>query len=284
MVRDGVWEVRMGRLVLKIRRGSQVIGSWSLGDQPLEMTFEDTQTGEVLGRFIADGGAAPFDEVPFVSPSRVDGDDLTMPLPEHTASLELPLPESTSHSISLPAPVPGPELSHTRQFIADAIQQRRGAGLDLYTHSDDLSLPDADIRAKDQGALTDGGWTDEISVREDPSLEGGFVAPIAAAEVWLRKSREWHARGRLPAGSRLVAGGGWIGLDTKGCLVVNTGPWLTGTVTRLDGSSYELRSGTEPRKLGQGASVILREGESGVYVRSLVPEHGLDQPTEESPR
>ena len=70
----------MARLVLKIRRGNQVIGSWSLGAQPLELVIEDSVTGQVLGRFTAEGA----DEVewPSIGQTRPEGDDLTMPLPE----------------------------------------------------------------------------------------------------------------------------------------------------------------------------------------------------------
>jgi hypothetical protein len=276
------WEVVMSRLILKIRRGSKVIGSWSLGDEPLEMTIEDSSTGEILGSFLAKGQPKGVDEVPLERTGRLVGDDLTMPLPEDTSSLDLPMAELTSQSVSLPMPLSSDDPNHTRQFIADALQQRQD-GLDLFTRSDDLSLPEADLGPGFVHGT--GSWADELQVHKDPSLSGVFKAEISPAEVWLRKAREWHARGRLPAGSRLDAGGGWIGLDTEGRLIVNPGPRLVGTVTRLDGSSYELESGGEPRLLSLGASVILREGDHGIYVRSMVPEHGrLDQPTEESTR
>ena len=273
----------MGRLVLKIRRGSQIIGTWSLGDDPLEMIIEDSGTGEVLGHFTARGTSGPVDELPIIAPGRLDGDDLTMPLPELTSSIELPLPESSQTTASLSRPRKGPGHSHTRQFIAEAVEQRRGAGLQVYTQSDDLSLPEADVSVAGPPRGLQSCWADELSVHVDPALSAVFKATVSPAEVWLRRSREWHSRGSLPAGSRLEAGGGWIGLDTEGRLHVFPGLELTGTVTRLDGSSYELSSEDDPHVLALGASVLLREGDSGIYVRSMAPElAGLDHPTEES--
>jgi len=256
----------MSRLVLKIQRGSQVIGRWSLGAEDLEITIEDSATGEILGSFIARGRPDGVDELPISKPGRQAGDDLTMPLPESTSSIELPMPEATSHSVSLPLDELAPEPNQTRTYIAEALRQRDD-GLDLRFDSDTDS------------------WAEQLQVAEDPRRLGAIKVEIPPAEVWLRKAREWHARGSLPAGSRLDAGGGWIGLDSQGRLVVCTGPRLTGTVTRLDGSSYELESGGESRLLSLGASVILRDGDQGVYVRSMLPDASrLDQPTEESTR
>lgn len=74
----------MARLVLRVERGGRLLGSWSLGDDPLEMSLHDLVTGEELGRFTASAGKGTLDELPVHVPNRATGDDLTMPLPERT--------------------------------------------------------------------------------------------------------------------------------------------------------------------------------------------------------
>ena len=272
----------MARLVLKIRRGNQVIGSWSLGDQPLELVIEDSQTGTVLGRFTAEGGDEA-DLAPIGS-TRSEGDDLTMPLPENAPS-SFPSPDDpTSLSLSLPLPE-DVRTGDTQARIARAYQYGSGDGLNVLMQSDDLSLS---VDELEPGAQLDevdtGSWIDTMSISVDPDLSGVFKAVVLPAEVWLRRDREWHRSGELEVGSRMDAGGGYVGLDTEGRLLVSTGPHLTGTVTQLDGSSYDLRSSARQQLLALGASVMLRDGAYGIYVRSCLPEGGrLDQPTEESP-
>jgi len=272
----------MARLVLKIRRGNQVIGSWSLGDQPLEMVIEDAQTGQVLGRFTAEGS----DETTLhpISATRSDGDDLTMPLPE-SAPQKPPSPDDpTSLSVSLPLPE-DIRTGDTQARIERAYQYGSGDGLNVLMQSDDLSLSVDELEPGEQLQEVDtGSWIDTMSVSIDPDLSGVFKAVVLPAEVWLRRDREWHRSDDLEVGSRIDAGGGYVGLDTEGRLLVCTGPQLTGTVTQLDGSSYELRSSARQQLLALGAAVMLRDGAYGIYVRSCLPEGGrLDQPTEESP-
>ena len=85
----------MGRLVLRIERGGEVVGSWRLDDQPLEMVLHDEQTGEEIGRFVASAPADSHDEVQPPVPSRAPEDDLTMPLPEQSVSVPKPAVESS---------------------------------------------------------------------------------------------------------------------------------------------------------------------------------------------
>lgn len=75
------------RLVLRIERNGRLLGSWSLGDEPLEMKMVDLATGAVVARFTASAEAlgmpGGLDEVPHALP-RLKDDDFTMPLPEPT--------------------------------------------------------------------------------------------------------------------------------------------------------------------------------------------------------
>ena len=46
----------MSTLVLRVRRGRQLLGTWRLDGQPIEMTLVDEVTGRVVGSFTAAGG------------------------------------------------------------------------------------------------------------------------------------------------------------------------------------------------------------------------------------
>ena len=264
----------MDRLVLKIRRGTQTIGTWNLDGQPIEMLIEDSGTGKVLGRFTA-SGAEPSEELPLPSACRTEGDDLTMPLPELTNSVPLTLPD--------PDPDSGSGVNHTHQFIVQA-EERRLQAVRILNQSDDISLSAANL----VDAVTDGDdateWTDILSEHHyrRVSSNTGNALP---AEVWLRRTGEWHARKALHPGFRVEAAGGWIELESSGRLVVDPGRKLIGTVNCTDGRSYDLVPGTGPTTLNLGASVILRDGDVGLYVRGRVTNVSrTDQPTEESPR
>ncbi len=98
----------MARLVLRVRRGGRLLGSWTLGSQPLEFSIVDLATGAELGSFVAQGAdlvaAQPsssepspvvrietgrgsgVDEVPIDVPARLHGDDFTVPMPEPTGT------------------------------------------------------------------------------------------------------------------------------------------------------------------------------------------------------
>lgn len=77
----------MAKLVLRLRRGGRLLGSWTLGDQPLEFSLVDVATGQEIGSFAARGSADQgVDEVPMPGVARLDGDDFTVPLPEPTRS------------------------------------------------------------------------------------------------------------------------------------------------------------------------------------------------------
>ena len=59
-----------------------------------------------------------------------------------------------------------------------------------------------------------------------------------------------------------------------GVLMVDPGPSLEGSATLLDGAVVELAPGSGPRRLSPGASVLLREGDYGLYVRAEAPADG----------
>lgn len=103
---------------------------------------------------------------------------------------------------------------------------------------------------------------------------GAELAELPApkpAEVWVRRRSEWRSGGQLSPGQRAVARGGWVRFGEDGVLVVDPGPTLDGTATLLDGAVVELAPGSGPRRLSAGASVLLREGDYGLYVRAEAP-------------
>ncbi|MEL6343943.1 MAG: hypothetical protein AAFV53_12490 [Myxococcota bacterium] len=81
----------MAKMVLQLRRGGRLLGSWTLEHEPLEMVLADAETGLPVASFLARG----HEHLPTIVPDDVpdvDGvdrdavtaspDDLTLPLPE----------------------------------------------------------------------------------------------------------------------------------------------------------------------------------------------------------
>jgi len=73
--------------VLTIRRDGKLLAQWTLDQGPLELTVSDTRTGEVASTFLATPPVGT-DEIQHFDGGRQDGDDITLPLPESTASLQ----------------------------------------------------------------------------------------------------------------------------------------------------------------------------------------------------
>ena len=100
------------------------------------------------------------------------------------------------------------------------------------------------------------------------------------AEVWVRRRNEWRNAGSLVPGQRVPMIGGWVRLDPDGRLVVCPGEAMAGSATLLDGRTVEIQSGQDAIRLPPGASVLLRSGEQGLYVRS---EPVLEAPARPAP-
>ena len=325
----------MSTLVLRVRRGRQLLGTWKLDDAPLEMAIVEADSGRVLGRFTAAGGDAEpdtvdtqpapagarqggLDEVPVVVPAhRMSGDDFTMPLPESgeatepTADLVTDTAETEEADLaarfgrSRPRPIPNLASREGAESEVDTVgvlgdlptqeappELQDDAGIldepDLLDGLDDLGdagLLDEDTgirRAPDLGLRPSPGGDDlDLEGLEDdlgadlasdleadggrPTTLGGAVSP---AEVWVRRQSEWRSGGSLRPGQRAVSRGGWVRLRRDGRLVVRPGPSLSGSATLADGSAVEIDRDIAPIELPAGASVLLRAGEYGLYVRS----------------
>jgi hypothetical protein len=183
--------------VLTVRRDGKLLAQWSLDQGPLEMTVTDTRTGEVASTFLATPPVGT-DEIQHADGGRQDGDDITLPLPEATASLQ------------------------------------------RVERQPDTSEP----------------------VLHDP------------ATVWVQNGGEWRAAGELHPKQRVSTLGGWIKNSKSSRLVVMPGPRLSGSATLPDGRTIEIAAGSEAMSFPPGASVLLGDGEHGLYVRSepLLPE------------
>ena len=67
----------MKNMILRLRSGGRLIGSWRLPSEGLEMTLLDGDTGKEIANFIASApSSSPVDEVPFAGVERQEGDDL----------------------------------------------------------------------------------------------------------------------------------------------------------------------------------------------------------------
>ncbi len=226
----------MKKLVLQIRRNGQLLGSWSLNDDPLELGFVDIVTGEELATLTATGHRRGLlvDESTLIrrdALSRVHGDDLTMPLPERTeGSLTGALEE---------IPPPDGDRLH---------EETTSAALDAVSIS---------------GHRVPG---DDLTMPLPEQLE-----PVGEAEVWRRWKQAWTSVGRLAPGQKVTAFGGLVVLTSSGELKVRAGPTLSGSASLPDGGTREIPPGDTLHALPSGSSVMLRWEESGLYVRSVPP-------------
>ncbi len=223
----------MKKLILQIRRGGELLGSWSLSSAPLEMGVVDVVTGEELATFTA---AVPpprsrDDEATLIRSALVrnSGDDLTMPFPEATV-------EATPAT---------EEASASMRIALDGPQEETTAGVELLT-IEQARLPDDDFTM--------------------PAPEP--TTAVRSAEVWKRWNQSWAAAGRLSPGDQVTAFGGQVRLSTDGTLLVKSGPKLSGTATLPSGDANDIPPGRRLYLLPPGSSVMLRWEESGIYVRS----------------
>lgn len=91
---------------------------------------------------------------------------------------------------------------------------------------------------------------------------------IPPAEVWVRKAGEWRSAGELRPKQRVTTLGGWVRNSKEGRLIVCAGERMSGSATLPDGRTVEISSGQDALSLPPGASVLLGDGEHGLYVRS----------------
>ena len=190
-------------------------------------------------------GAPP--KPPAAQPQRAD----PRPPLDPSASASRPAPPRASAPVPAPGPVPAPAPPP----VAPA-----GRPADEEESFTAAALP-AEVAAV---ALSDFDLGEEIAEAPAPK----------PAEVWVRRRSEWRAGGQLSPGQRAVARGGWVRFGEDGVLMVDPGPSLEGSATLLDGAVVELAPGSGPRRLSPGASVLLREGDYGLYVRAEAPADG----------
>jgi len=168
---------------------------------------------------------------------------------ESEASLSLPLPDgslygpSDDDDLSLPVP---------EGLVVEAATPPAASRL----ASPSFARPQAVAPRID----TTGGF------ERDPSTER-----LEGAEVWFRRGGEWTPRGALSLGQHVQAFGGMVRCDDSGGLVVLAGPRLHGSATLPSGELRQIQSGQQAVQLPPGTSVILWQGEQGIYVRSNVP-------------
>lgn len=243
--------------------------------------------------------AGVLDEAPVPALEREQGDDLTMPLPEVTESVpstSLPEPETeTDEAPQPPRPRSAvPNLAKLRPRRSTkppgrakpSVQQGRPSPKMQPVRSpalDELGPVDEETFHDDQfdldGLLEDerevsrtapSGLTQALESQPEPTVGGELVPEVVArpAEVWIRSSNSWRSAGQLLPGRKATSRGGWVQLEDGGGLLVSCGPELAGTATLMDGQSFELDGSHGERRLPPGASVILRAGAYGLYVRS----------------
>jgi hypothetical protein len=280
-------------LRLELRLGGRQIGAWDLQGEPLALIFRDSASGAELGRLRATGGPGPddqgLDEAPVLPPlRRAADDDLTMPLPEPTGSLgalELETTGTTGGLSDKPTEEAAPPA--WRGAVPNL------AMLAARPPEDDLTLPGPEVDAPAAAGPADGPPPDEetwqdLTLHEDldldePSGARGAPRPAPPAEVWVRRDDEWRPAGQLQPGRQATVQGAVVRLRPDGALQVDCGPQLAGTATLLDGQTLDLPPGRGAR-LPPGASVILRSGDHGLYVRSEPLPEATGEATSSGPR
>jgi len=296
----------MARLVLRVRRGGRLLGSWTLGQQPLEFSIVDLNTGVELGSFTAKGAdvvakstAGGVDEVPIAAPLRLDGDDFTVPIPEPTGGVSDPGPTEERKAVRNLAREP---LLHAGRIQGDDLTMPHPdhtvtTGIPVQSDSDaDDIFPNGGF-SNDPAVVEDTSQMPEVTLgealsplelqteevqdsrpsllREHDTVERPAMRaippkprPVQAAEVWVRKSSEWRSAGRLVTGQRVRMLGAWMRLRPDGRLVVNPGSRMAGSGTMVDGRHVEINAGQDAISLPAGASVLLCFQEHGLYVRT----------------
>lgn len=248
------------RIVLRVERDGQVLGSWSLNEQPLTMSMVDLGSGSVLARFTAAGPAAPtegVDEIPFAL-ARIEDDDFTMPLPEPTRSAT-GRNEPRGGQGDRPDTQEGPRSRPGMRNLA----QETGDGLTAF-----LIPTDEESTVTRRSPLPATSSPPAPAPAPPRPTEVESTARPSPAEVWTQKRGQWRNLGPLIAGQRVSTLGGWVRLSPDGRLVVSSGGAMSGTATLIDGRMIEIEAGRENLALPPGSSVMLAAGDRGLYVRS----------------
>jgi hypothetical protein len=236
-------------------------------------------------------GPRGYDELPVPpQPRREVGDDLSLSLPYD--------PNMTDASIDeLSLPVPADGGVHTAG-VADpslSLSLPMPTGAAFEADSDDditLPLPEDSSEVSEHEALdlmtaeptvTNALGGMQLSALGNPQpvkprlmdTTAGFerdpsTERLEGAEVWFRRGGEWTPRGALNLGQHVQAFGGMVRCDDNGGLVVLAGPRLHGSATMPSGELRQIRSGQQAVHLPPGTSVIMWQGEQGIYVRSNV--------------
>lgn len=237
-----------------------------MGEEPVEIAIVDMVTGRELGSLTA-RGALVFE---IARPQRVEDDDFTMPLPEHTepSPLEVASTDEVPRVVPRTAPPRVPNLATLREAEPDNEHTESSLTSELVETTHEVTLePD----------LTGPGQPAPPSRPEPPVRSSPRPVPparptqeIKPAEVWVRRKNEWRSAGHLAPGQRVPLNGGWIRLGPDGRLAVCAGPTMTGSATLSDGRTVDIAAGTDVLRLPGGTSVILRQGDQGLYVRSEV--------------
>ena len=237
------------------------------------------------------GPRGGYDELPVPpQPRREAGDDLSLSLPYD--------PNMTDASIDeLSLPVPGIGEEHTAG-VADpslSLSLPMPSGVPYEADSDDditLPLPEDSSEISEHESLdlmtaeptvTNAFGGMQISALGNPQpvkprlmdTTAGFerdpsTERLEGAEVWFRRGGEWTPRGALNLGQHVQAFGGMVRCDDNGGLVVLAGPRLHGSATLPTGELRQIQSGQQAVHLPPGTSVIMWQGEQGIYVRSNV--------------
>ncbi len=231
-----------------------------------------------------------YDELPVPEASRREpGDDLSLSLPYDAG-----LTDASIDELSLPVPSPTGEHTGAPVDASLSLSLPLPDGLYEADSDDDITLPlpedsevsDSHAPIGDIGgeatvssgfaAMSIGSLGQPQQVRprlldttagfdRDPSTER-----LEGAEVWFRRQGEWTPRGALDLNQHVQAFGGMVRCDEHGGLVVLAGPRLHGSATLPSGELRQISSGQQAVHLPPGTSVIMWQGEQGIYVRSNV--------------
>jgi hypothetical protein len=214
-------------------------------------------------------GRGQYDELPFAeSQAGISDDDLSLPMYGLTADN---LPRGADDDFTLPLP----EDTAKILALAEAEAMRR------QSHG-------ASARAQTGSEARSPGASHEQRGRPNPAAgNGAAIRPLflRGAEVWFRQGGEWMPRGTMTVRQHVQAFGGMVRCDDNGGLVVLPGARLAGSAALPSGETVHIEPGGASVKLPAGTSVILWNGEQGLYVRSnVLPETQLAEDAPVGPR
>jgi hypothetical protein len=256
----------LDRRWLVVYQGGVEKARFALGEGAVDLVLLDATTGRQELALTARLPAATMDEVPVGAARRASGDDFTMPLPEPTRSEELLTTEESARSRAR-APVPNLALQGWAGLPPPASARVPGDDLTL---GDALAGPEETTGSTEESS--DDGSSGGTAARAlSPIIGFAQQRPAAAAapaELWVRRGGEWASNGALLPGQRVRAAGGTVALRTDGTLEVDPGPRLSGAGTLADGRMVEILPGAPGLVLAAGATVLLRAGDTGLYVRT----------------